>query len=272
MSERDSYPAGVPCWVDATEPDPQMAQAFYGDLFGWDFDGPGDMPGEPPGQYFVARLEGREVAGIGSLPPSGPREPAWNTYVRTENADATAASVRDAGGTVLVDPFDAPPAGRMAVLADPAGAVFCAWEAGVREGAQRVNEPGAWSMSALLTPDADAAAAFYGAVFGWQVEGFGGPVSMFRLPGYVGGEPEQPVARDVVATMVATGEAGVAARWRPDFWIANVERAAALAAEHGSVLEAPADVPGVPMRSAVLADPGGAAFSVTQLMIDGARE
>jgi hypothetical protein len=74
------------------------------------------------------------------------------------------------------------------------------WQLGEHRGAEVVNEPGAWAMSLLSTPDAEAATAFYGAVFGWQTEDFGG-ATMLRLPGYVGGEPQQPVPRDVVAVM-----------------------------------------------------------------------
>ena len=91
----------------------------------------------------------------------------------------------------------------MAVFADPAGATFCGWQAAQRQGAQRVNEFGAWAMSQLFTPDPDASAEFYGAVFGWTTEAFQDGVWMFRLPGYVGGEPQQPVSREVVAVLVA---------------------------------------------------------------------
>ena len=266
MSERDTYPHGVPNWVEALVPDPGTATDFYAGIFGWRFDGPGKMPDEPSSEYFVARLRDRDVAGIGSQ-PSGAPAPAWITHIRTDSADATVEAVRKAGGTVVVDAFDVPPVGRMAVLDDPSGGRFAAWEADGREGAQLVNEPGAWAMSALLTPDAAAAEEFYGSVFGWNRESFGGPVSMFRLPGFVGGEPQQPVSRDVVAAMVDLGPDSVAAaQWRPDFWVADIDEVAAKVGEHGgTVIEQPAEVPGVPMRSGVVADPYGAAFSVTQL-------
>jgi uncharacterized protein len=39
MPERDGYIPGVPCWVDASEPDPPAAVDFYGGLFGWEFQG-----------------------------------------------------------------------------------------------------------------------------------------------------------------------------------------------------------------------------------------
>ena len=66
-------------------------------------------------------------------------------------------------------------------------------------------------MSHLEAPDPAAAAAFYGTVFGWTTETFGegaDAITMFRLPGYVGGEPQQPVSREVIATMSAMRDDG----------------------------------------------------------------
>jgi predicted enzyme related to lactoylglutathione lyase len=264
MSTRDDYEPGVPCWIDALLPDPDAAIAFYAGLFGWEFEGPGDMPADPPGRYYVARLRGRNVAGVGSQPAGSP--PSWNTYVYVASADAAARAAAEAGGAVLTAPFDAPPAGRLAVLADPAGAVFCVWEPGERKGAQLVNEPGAWAMSHLTTPDPERAAAFYGAVFGWTTETFGegaGAITMLRLPGYVGGEPRQPVSREVIATM-AGDNGGAPAGWSINFWDRDVDASAAKAVELGGrVVAAPFDTPMT--RTAVLADPAGAAFTVNNV-------
>src|SRR5206468_10828957 len=44
---------------------------------------------------------------------------------------------------------------RAALLSDPAGAVFGVWRPGTHRGAQLVNEPGAWAMSILNTPDVE---------------------------------------------------------------------------------------------------------------------
>lgn len=272
MSERSEYPAGVPCWVDTQGPDPARLNEFYGAIFGWEPSGPGAMPGEPPGEYYVARLRGRDVAGVGSTPAaSDGQRPGWNTYIRVESADRAAEQAQAAGGTVVVDAFDVMPAGRMAVLADAVGARFCAWEPHDRQGAQLVNEPGAWSMSFLSTGDPRSAASFYRSMFGWETESFSfGDMDavLFRLPGFVGGEPDQPVARDVVATMMPLepGDAGESteSQWGLDFWIADADAAAASAERlGGSVIAPPHDNPA--FRAAVLADPNGAAFSVSQL-------
>jgi uncharacterized protein len=273
MTERAGYQPGVPSWVDNLARDPRRQTDFYGSLFGWDFSGPGEMPGDPPGEYFVASLRGREVAGIGSIPQEG-LEPAWNTYIEVESVDRAAQRVEAVGGRVLVEPFDASPAGRIAAVADPAGASFAIWEPDARRGAELVNEPSAWSMSALNTADPDQAAKFYGAVFGWETEPFSlgeFEATMFRLPGYVGGNPGQPVPRDVVAAMMplAGGNGdGPQAHWSVDFWVGDVDATARTAADlGGSVGVPPYDLPG--FRQAVLTDPEGAAFSTTQLMMAG---
>jgi predicted enzyme related to lactoylglutathione lyase len=263
MSHRSHYPPGVPCWIDTAQPDIEAALSFYGALFGWEFVGPGAMPGDPPGRYYVARARGEDVAGVSSLPSGVPPNAAWTTYVAVDSADRAADRARSAGGTVEVDPFDAPPAGRMAVLRDPAGAVFCVWQPGDRKGAQLVNEPSAWSMSMLNTSDVDRAAAFYAELFGWQSESFGPGLTLFRLPGYVGGEPQQPVPRDVVAVMAAgDGEPG----WMVDIWVADADATAEIATElDGAVVVAPRETPG--FRNAMIADPAGAVFSISQLLV-----
>jgi uncharacterized protein len=271
MSRRDDYPAGVPCFVDTLTADLDAALGFYGGIFGWDFAGPGPMPGDPPGEYYVARVDGDDVAGVGTVPAgSGDTvPPVWNTHVSVDSADETAARAKVAGGTVLVEPFDAPPAGRMAVIADPAGAVLCVWEAGDRVGAARVNEPSAWAMSLLSTPDPDNATAFYGELFGWQAEEFGPSIWLFRLPGYVGGEPQQPVPRDVVAAMTAVEDGGaMPPSWTVDFWIADADAAAAAAPGLGGrVIAEPFQ--DANFRRAVLAAPDGATFSVSELELSG---
>jgi predicted enzyme related to lactoylglutathione lyase len=272
MSERDQYPAGVPCWVDTLTPDMPAALRFYKAVLGWEFAGPGPMP-DPAGAYHVARMRGRDVAGVGSSPPDAGLPSAWNTYVSVSSAEEAVQRAASAGGSILVPPFDALPAGRAAVIADPTGGVIGVWEPRERHGAQLVNEPSAWAMSLLMTSETAAAAAFYENVFGWRAETIdmgGAELTLFRLPGYVGGEPEQPVPRDMVAGMMALGEeeirAGVTPHWSVDFWIDDADAAAAEAPElGGAVLAAPHDLP--PFRRAVIADPDGAAFSVSQLVL-----
>jgi uncharacterized protein len=248
MSERSGYEPGVPCWVDTWQGDAEGAATFYTELFGWE---------SARDEYGMFRLRGRDVAGLGerAVEPA-----AWTTYVWVDDADATAAAAAEAGGSVVVEPFDSLDGGRIAIVADPAGAALGVWQLGEHRGAELVNEPGAWAMSLLASPDAEGAKAFYGSVFGWDTEAFG-PATMFRLPGYVGGEPQQPVPRDVVAVMVG----GETARWTPDFWVQDADDTVQRAQElGGSVIAPPADT-GVG-RTAVLADPAGAVFSISKVV------
>jgi predicted enzyme related to lactoylglutathione lyase len=260
MPERNGYEHGVPCWVDTWQDDPDTAVTFYAGVLGWDVEA--GIPAGAETRYSMCRLRGSDVAAIGSPAPAG-MPPAWTTYVWVDDADAVAASAVEAGGRLLAEPFGSLDGGRMAVVADPAGAVFGVWKPGSHRGAQRINEPGAYAMSFLRTPDPEVATAFYGAVLGWTTEAFG-PMRLWRLPGYVGGLPEQPVSREVVAVL-ARADDGEAAHWRVDFWIADTDAAAARAtALGGSVVAGPEDAP--PFREAVLADPAGATFSVSQVI------
>jgi hypothetical protein len=133
------------------------------------------------------------------------------------------------------------------------------WEPADRLGCQLVNEAAAYAMSALHTGDTDAAARFYHDLFGWESEQFAPGISLFRLPGYVGGEPAQPVPRDVIAVMAQDDGPP---RWSVDFWVTDADDLAARAPDlGGSVVVPPFD--SIPTRQAVVADPFGAVFSVT---------
>src|SRR6516225_1345793 len=151
MPERDGYIAGVPSWVDTSQPDPDAAAEFYGGLFGWEFEDA--MPTGSEGKYLVARLRGGDVAAVSSQPEGAPPQAVWNTYIWVEDADEAAAKARQAGGSVLSEPVEVMDAGRMAVLSDPEGAVFSVWQAREHKGARIVNEPGALNFNGLTTRD-----------------------------------------------------------------------------------------------------------------------
>ena len=227
MSERDGFQHGVPCWVDTWQDDIDATVAFYTGLFGWEA-----QVGERvhPVQPSRPRRRGRRHA-------AARRRAAGVDDVRVGRRRGRDRRARGAQAATLVrEPFDSLDGGRMAIVADPAGAVLGVWQLGEHRGARVVNEPGAWAMSALSTPDPEGAKAFYGAVFGWETLAFGDRDDV-RLPGFVGGEPEQPVPRDVVAVMVG----GERAAWGVDFWVDDVDAAAERAATSAAVLSAPAD-------------------------------
>src|SRR5512132_1941853 len=267
MSTRDGYERGVPCWVDTWQPDADAAVAFYKDVFGWEAED--TMPDGVTGKHYMCRLRGRDVAAVASRPEEERPVTAWTTYVWVEDAEAIVHRAFEAGGGVLKDLFDSLDGGRIAIVADPAGAALGIWQPGAHKGAQLVNEPSAWSMSRLSTDDPEGAKRFYAEVFGWDAESFAvgdAEMTLWRVPGYVGGEPQQPVSRELVATMGPAGENGDAApHWGVDFWIADVDAAVGRAAERGArILTGPYEIPGVGMTRADLIDPQGANLSLTQ--------
>ncbi len=269
MSNQDRYIPGVPCWIDIAQPDPEAAVAFYGELFGWEFEDV--MPPGSPGRYYVARLGGGDVAAVGSQPEGAPPTAVWNTYVWVEDADETAGNVRAAGGAVLTEPFDITDAGRMAVCADPAGATFMLWQPREHRGATVVNQPGSVNFNDLHTRDVEGARQFYGAVFGWDLLDGG----MWALPAY-GDFLEQlnPGTRarvaefggpsrfeEVVATLVPIADGP--AMWGVTFGVADADATAARAAELGAkIVLPPVEAPWV--RTTVIADPQGATFTANQ--------
>src|SRR4051794_5987270 len=138
MPERDGYLAGVPCWVDTSQPDAEGAVDFYGGLFGWEFENL--MPADAPGKYFMARLRGGDVAAVSSQPEGAPPTAVWNTYVWVDSADDTAAKVRDAGGDGGAEPPDGMGDGRKGGVTHPAGGGVFGLEGGGQEGGRDGHE------------------------------------------------------------------------------------------------------------------------------------
>ncbi len=277
MLERDGYPHGVPCWVDTGQPDPEAAARFYGDLFGWEFSD--IMPPGSPGRYFVARLHGRDVAAVGSQPDGAPPLPVWNTYVWVDSADAAAVRVKDAGGSVLVAPFDVLDGGRMGVFADPSGAVFCVWQAKAHRGAQIVDQAGTWVFSDLNTRDVEGSKAFYGAVFGWEADAVdvgSGETWMWRVPGYgetlAANDPDlyhrqedfgAPEGFEDAIGWMAVASEDAPPHWSVTFAVDDTDAIATRAAKLGGTVLVPPFDAGV-VRAAVLQDPQGATFTVSK--------
>ena len=97
MAEFTSYTTGTPCWTDVTSTDLPRAVEFYRGLFGWDAE---VAPQPEAGGYTMFSLKGKYVA-AGSPPQQEGIPSHWTTYLASDDVDATAAKIREAGGTVL---------------------------------------------------------------------------------------------------------------------------------------------------------------------------
>jgi predicted enzyme related to lactoylglutathione lyase len=265
--------------VDSTQPDPKAAVDFYGGLFGWEFYDV--MPADGTIRYFVARLGGGDVAAVGSQPEGASGDAVWNTYVWVEDADETAAKVRAAGGTVVIEPDDVGDSGRMAIFADPSGAAFSVWQAKEHRGAAVVNEPGSLNFNVLNTRDLDGAKSFYGAVFGWELIDVGGGFSAWALPAYGDfleqrnpgmrqgmremGAPDRFEEVVASASPIPADQPDVPAHWGVTFAVDDADAAAAKATElGGNVVVPPFDAPWV--RMTIITDPQGATFTASKFV------
>jgi uncharacterized protein len=253
--EMERYDNGVPSWVDLGSPDLDKSRTFYGSLFGW------ETPEGPPeaGGYTVCVLRAKTVAGLG--PKMNPDMPTvWLSYVNVDSADDAAAKVSANGGTVFMPPMDVMDAGRMAIFADPMGAVIGLWQPMAHIGAQLVNEPGAFCWNELITTDVDASKAFYKAVFGWDASDMGPQGAPPVYTEWKLGD------RTVGGMMLKHGDmpADMPPNWGVYFAVDDTDAAVAKAETlGGSVLVAPTDIE--PGRFAVLADDVGAVFNVLTL-------
>lgn len=253
MPEMSAYRDGVPSWIDLASPDVEASKAFYAELFGWQA-----SPAAPgAGGYTLFTLNGKQVAGVG--PIMSPDQPtAWMTYVNVSDADGTVKKIGDAGGNILMAPMDVMDQGRMAVFADPSGAVLGLWQPRAHTGAQLVNDPGTYCWSELATRDTAAAKAFYAAVFGWQEHTeLTGPMEYTEFR-----RDDKPVAG-----MFPMGDimpADTPPHWGVYLAVAGCDATVDTATRLGAEVVAPAmDIP--PGRFAVLRDPQGAFFRVLQL-------
>lgn len=258
MSEVTSYQPGTPNWVDLMTPDVERAKAFYADLFGWEYE---DQEQDGEYVYTMCRKGGRDAAGIGRLTEemrANGVPSVWTTYIAVISAAESAARVAELGGTVLQPAFDVMDAGRMAVCADPGGAVFSVWEAKNSIGAGVVNEPGCFCWNECNTKDREKIGAFYQELFGYHLEPQAdNPYTELWLDG-----------RPVGGMMTMQPEWGdVPAHWMTYFAVEDTDAAAAtIKAGGGSILAEPFDI--APGRMSVAMDPLGATFSVITLNPD----
>jgi predicted enzyme related to lactoylglutathione lyase len=251
--EVERYEHGVPSWVDLGVPDIGKAIEFYSALFGWQIE-----PGPPEaGGYSIAMMRGRPVAGLG--PQMNPGPPYWTTYVTVDSADDAVAKAKAAGGAVFMEPMDVMDAGRMAVFADPIGAVISVWQPNQMPGCGIVNEPNSYSWSELVTTDTGKSKEFYAAVFGWgsETHGEGSPMAYTEWKigdRSVGGMMQKPPMMP----------AEVPPHWGVYFSVDGTEAAMDKVKElGGQVLMGPMDVE--PGKIAVVSDSQGAVFNIITL-------
>jgi uncharacterized protein len=164
MPVRQDTPVGAPCWIDVFTSDPDGAQDFYCELFGWE----ATSSGPEYGGYFNFTKDGHKVAGGMRNDGASGSPDSWSVYLATTDAAATSAAVTEHGGQVIVPPMGVMALGTMAVVTDPGQAAIGIWQPGEHRGFELIAEPDAPAWFELHTRDYDASVGFYRSVFGWD--------------------------------------------------------------------------------------------------------
>lgn len=238
-------------WYEFNSTDPDAAGRFYAHAIGWtisDF----SMPGMP---YSIFNAPDTGVGGLAQQGEETPR--GWLGYVQVRNVDETVAAFQAEGGGVVAPAMDIPSVGRMAILADPGGAVLAVMTPLSQERwtADTMARPGHCGWHELYARNGEAAFAFYAKVFGWTESrtmdmGQYGVYRIFATDGHdIGG----------MMTMMPGSPAPL---WNFYHQVDAIDAAAARAAEKGaSVVMEPHQVPGGAWVVQML-DPEGCMFSM----------
>ena len=256
MADTKTTVANAPIWLDLSSSDAAASRDYYSKLFGWKVE---VNPDPQYGGYGIAKLNGKDVAGIGpKMDPNGPS--AWLIYVGTGDADEAVKKITGAGGKVIAPPMQVGPQGRMAVFQDPTGAFLGLWEPALMKGAQIMQAPNSFAWAELNARGIDKATPFYQKAFGWsdKTSEMGGdmpPYHEFHVKGesISGGMEMNPMVPKEVPSY-----------WMPYFGAEDVDKAHQKAiAAGGKEMLPPQDFPGG--RFSILQDPEGAAFGLMKM-------
>ena len=253
MAETMTRIINKPAWVDLATSDATAARDFYSKLFGWKVE---VNPDPQYGGYALAKLGGKDVAGIG--PKQMDQQPsAWLIYIGTQDVDETTKKAQAAGGTVIAPPMEVGDQGKMAVIADPSGAVIGLWQGSKMTGAQVYDQPNSMGWAELNSRSIDKAKDFYTKLFGWgKKKSEGGEnapeYTEFQLNG-------QSIAGAMDMNPMVLKE--VPSYWMVYFNVDDVDKAFKKAKDLGAQeMLAPDDFPGG--RFAIVSDPQGATFGL----------
>jgi len=256
MPTIDHHNPGSFCWFELATTDQPAAKKFYTSLFGWTVN---DFPMGPQELYSIFRVEGQDAAAAYTLRADQKSQgvpPNWMLYIAVENSDAIARRATDAGGKVHAPAFDVFDSGRMAVLADPTGAVFAVWQPKKSKGTGISGVDGTVCWADLSTPDPEAASEFYRRLFGWEISTENDPSGYLHIKNggdFMGG-----------IQTAAQRNLNSPPHWLIYFLVSDCTAASAKASHAGGqLLLEPMDVPKVG-RMAIAQDPQGAVFALFQ--------
>ncbi len=225
-------------WYELLTTDPTGAAAFYHEVVGWNA-----QPSGMSGMDYTMLLAGEQaVGGLMQMPPqAGGMPPLWFGYVGVDDVDAAAESLVAAGGAVHRAPWTIEGVGRLAVVADPHGAVFNLVHSDMMQPSASMA-PGHIGWHELQAGELEPAFTFYADQFGWTRDQAldmspMGIYQMFRSPGAASGMP--------TGGMMTRLPQVPHPFWLYYFAVPDIDAAVArVQAAGGEVMNGPMEVPG----------------------------
>lgn len=259
-----AFADGTPCWIDAALPDLRAGLRFYGELFGWTFEPPAEGGGGAGfGPWTQALSGGRRVAGLAAK-EDGRMPTTWGVHFATTDIVALVGRAVRHGGQVVRPPARIAGHGLSALVADPAGAVFGAWQPLDDGGFEKQGEPGTFCWTEVYTRDPERVDPFYEAVLGvrgTELPGLPGEDVPYLIWSPAGTEPGEESAVAGRSVMTAALPAELPGHFLNYFAVEDCDETAARVVRLGGRVTAePFDIPYG--RMAVLADDQGAAFGI----------
>lgn len=259
------YPHGLISWTDISLPDPEKGKAFYTQLFGWTAEDQFDHDGNYI--YTMFSIDGKSTAGMGPMPPEMEEAgipPMWQTYVTVDSVDDAVAKVTEQGGSVVMPPMQIFDSGRMAVVAEPGGAVVSFWQAGNHVGAQLFNQPGAMTWNELNTRDSEATRGFWSKVLGWTFSPMEGTEGADYFIIHNANDHEACAGDGATGGILQMDEnwpPEIPPHWMVYFWVSDTDATIEKLQELGGRVSVPAFDTSAG-RMAVVADDQGGTFSI----------
>lgn len=263
MPQYTDLSQGTPFWVDLSSPDIAASMSFYANLFGWGYE---EAPPEDVGgrRYAWAKNSSGFPAGIASQSDeeiaSGAKS-RWSVQLLVDDIEEVTKRVEDFGGSVVQAPAKVGEYGIGAEIADPTGGTAHIWQA-FQSGPTIKHEHGAMQWCELMTPDPEAAAAFYRMLLSVKTDPMKMPDGSVNsivstADGPVMGISALGGLSDELITRLGDPT------WVVYFNVHDVDAAAERAVHHGGELpDPPWDVPGIG-RMAWVFDPQGALVALT---------
>jgi predicted enzyme related to lactoylglutathione lyase len=244
---------GAIVWADLLTDDPAAAMAFYQAVFGWSVTKTDD-----PG-YMLISSGNRAIGGIAEHRPRGAAgsETQWLVSMAVNDVDVAVRMVEQEGGKVFEGPDTAPDRGRMAIVADPQGAVLVLLRADGGDPVASTPRAGSWLWAEAWTKNVASTAAFYRTLAGYEV----------KVARDESGEDYVVMGRGnrALAGLVEIPWADVQPHWLSYIAVADIAMTIDLVeANGGAVLFGP-DPQIDDGRTAIVADPTGGVFAIYDL-------